>query len=157
MEGYQMNKQYKDTNLLAFQKRYQTEEDCEKKLFELRWPEGFMCPRCGHREYYFVEKRKLYQCKQCKHQVSLIANTIMHGSRSPLLIWFWAIYLIATDKRGLSALALSKRLDLSYWKAWTMTQKIRRAMRDRDANYKQVGIIEIDDSFFGGPKEGGDK
>jgi transposase-like protein len=152
-----MEKPYQDTRLLDFQKKYQTEEDCTKRLFELRWPEGFKCPVCGHQGYYFVKNRKLYQCKGCRHQASLTAGTVMHGSRTPLLIWFWAIYLIATDKRGLSALALSKKLDLSYWKAWTMTQKIRRAMKDRDAPYQLAGIVEIDDSFFGGPKEGGDK
>jgi len=155
--GYIMNKPYQDINLLDFQKKFQTEEDCEKHLFKLRWPEGFICPRCGHSKYYFISKRKLYQCCKCRHQASLTAETVMHRSRTTLLIWFWAIYLVSTDKRGLSALALSKKLGISYWKAWTMLQKIRRAMGDRDSNYQLAGIIEIDDSFFGGPKEDGDK
>ena len=152
-----MKKPYQETNLLEFQKKYQTEQDCEKRLFELRWPQGFVCPSCGHHEYYFVSKRKLYQCKNCRHQASLTAGTVMHGTRAPLLIWFWAIYMVSTDKRGLSALSLSKKLGISYWKAWTMLQKIRRAMRERDSKYRLAGIVEMDDSFFGGPKEGGDK
>ncbi|MBW2308795.1 MAG: IS1595 family transposase, partial [Deltaproteobacteria bacterium] len=137
--------------------KYQTEQDCEKRLFELRWPQGFVCPSCGHHDYYFVSKRKLYQCKNCRHQASLTAGTVMHGTRTSLLIWFWAIYMLSTDKRGLSALCLSKKLGISYWRAWTMLQKIRRAMRERDAKYKLAGIVEMDDAFFGGPKEGGDK
>lgn len=152
-----MKKPYQEMDLLEFQKKYQTEEDCEKRLFELRWPQGFVCPSCGRHEYYFVSKRKLYQCKSCRHQASVTAGTVVHGTRTSLLLWFWAIYLVATDKRGLSALALSKKLGLSYWRAWTMLQKIRRGMRDRDSTYKLAGIVEMDDSFFGGPKEGGDK
>ena len=152
-----MKKSYQEISLIDFQKKYQTEEDCEKRLFELRWPEGFMCPRCGHQEYYFVSERKLYQCKRCRHQTSLTADTVMHGTRTSLLHWFWAIYLVSTDKRGLSALAFSKRLGLSYWKAWTMLQKIRRAMRDRDSIYQLSGVVEVDDAFFGGSRQGGDK
>lgn len=81
----------------------------------------------------------------------------MHGTRTSLLKWFWAIFLMSTDKRGISALALSKKIEVSYWVAWTMLQKIRRGMKNRDSRYKLSGIIEIDDAFFGGPKEDGDK
>ena len=153
-----MKKPYQEINFLDFQKKYQSEEDCEKRLFELRWPQGFICPTCGHQEYYFISERKLYQCKKCRHQTSLTAGTVMQGTRTSFLIWFWAIYLVSTDKRGLSALALAKKLGISYWKAWTMLQKIRRAMRDRDSAYQLAGVVEIDDAFFGGPKQqGGDK
>jgi len=49
-----MNKPYQEISLLEFHTKYQTEEDCEKRLFKLRWPQGFACPSCGHREYYHV-------------------------------------------------------------------------------------------------------
>jgi len=152
-----MNKNYQEISFFEFQQRFQTEEDCRKGLFEIRWPEGFVCPRCGEKEYYDLPKRQLFQCKGCGYQASLTAGTVMHGTRTSLLLWFWVIYLVSTDKRGLSALALSKKLEISYWRAWTMLQKIRRGMRNRDSNYKLAGIIEMDDAFFGGPKEGGDK
>lgn len=156
-EGVVMNKPYQEINLLGFQKKYQIEEDCEKKLFELRWAQGFVCPICGHQEYYRLTQRKLYQCKKCRHQTSLTAGTIMHNTRTPLLLWFWAIYLVSTDKRGVSALSLSKKLGMSYWKAWTMLHKIRHAMKNRDAAYQLAGIIEIDDSFFGSSVTGRSK
>jgi transposase-like protein len=144
-----MEKQYKEISFLDFQKQYKTQEDCEKKLFEIRWPQGFVCPACGHKKYYLISGRKLYQCENCKHQTSLTAGTVMHRSRTPLLFWFWTIYLVSTDKRGISAIGLSKKLGLSYWKTWTMLHKIRRAMGDRDATYQLAGIVEIDDAFFG--------
>jgi transposase-like protein len=152
-----MDKKYQEISLLEFQEKYRSEEDCQNRLFELRWPEGFVCPRCKHSKYYNLPKRGLFQCKGCGYQASLTAGTVMHGTRTPLRIWFWAIFLFASDKRGLSALALSKRLQISYWRAWTMLQKIRQAMRERDSHYKLAGIVEIDDSFFGGPKPGEDK
>lgn len=152
-----MNKPYQEISLLEFQTKYQTEEDYEKRLFKLRWPQGFACPICGHQEYYHVTQRKLYQCKKCRHQTSLTAGTVMHNTRTSLLLWFWAIYLTSTDKRGLSALSLSKKLGLSYWKAWTMLHKIRHAMKNRDSTYQLTGIVEIDDSFFGSSTKGRSK
>lgn len=154
-----MAKNYSDMNIMEFQERFRTEDDCRKKLFGHRWPDGFECPRCKGKEYYDLPKRHLYQCKTktCKYQVSVIAGTVMSKTRTPLLKWFWAIFLVGTDKRGLSALTLRKRIDISYWVAWNMLQKIREAMKDRDAKYKLAGVIEMDDAFFGGPQEGGDK
>lgn len=152
-----MKKKYDEMSILEFQKKFQTEEDCRKRLIELRWPDGFMCPRCGEKEHYDLPKRRLYQCKGCGYQVSVTTGTIMHGTRTPLLKWFWAIFLVSTDKRGLSALVLSKRIKVSYWKAWTMLQKIRRAMQQRDIRYSLAGVIEIDDGFFGGSKDGENK
>lgn len=152
-----MKKPYEEIDLIEFQKRFRTEKQCERRLFKLRWPNGFVCPRCEHNEHFDLPKRKLFQCKKCGYQISLTAGTVMHKTRTPLLKWFWAIYLVSTDKRGVSALSLSKRLKITYWVAWTMLQKIRKAMRDRDSNYKLAGIIEMDDAFFGGPKEDGDK
>jgi transposase-like protein len=152
-----MNKKYQEISLLEFQERYRAEEDCQTRLFELRWPAGFVCPRCEHSQYYHLSKRGLFQCKACGYQSSLTAGTVMHGTRTPLRVWFWAIFLMANDKRGCSALALSKRLQISYWRAWTMSQKIRQAMRERDSHCQLVGIVEIDDSFFGGPRPGEDK
>jgi hypothetical protein len=115
-------------------------------------------PALRQSEAYFLEKRLLYQCAACKHQTSLTAGTIMHRTRTPLVKWFWAIYLVATDKRGLSALALSRKIDIGLKCAWTMLHKIRKAMEARDAEYQLAGLIQVDDAFFkGGVDKGGDK
>jgi transposase-like protein len=152
-----MENKYSEMGLLEFQRRFRTEAACEKHLYKLRWPEGFRCPRCGHDQRFDLPRRKLYQCKDCGHQTSVTADTVMHRTRTPLRKWFWAIYLVASDKRGLSALQLSKKLTVSYYVAWTMLHKIRKAMADRNQRYQLRGVIEIDESFYGGKKEGGDK
>jgi transposase-like protein len=82
----------------------------------------------------------------------------MHKTRTPLVKWFWAIYLLSTDKRGHSALALSRKLNIGIKCAWTMQHKIRNAMGTRDAEYQLAGLIQVDDAFFnGGAGKGGDK
>jgi hypothetical protein len=79
----------------------------------------------------------------------------MHRSHTPLRKWFWAIFLASHDKRGIAAQRLADEIGVSYPTAWLMLQKIRKAMGDRDARYQLAGIVEVDDTYFGGPKHGG--
>jgi transposase-like protein/ribosomal protein L37AE/L43A len=145
-------------DLITFQRKFGTEKACQKRLFLLKWPDGYRCPRCGETGSYHIETRGLYQCKACKHQTSLTAGTVMHKTRTPLVKWFWAIYLLSTDKRGYSALALSRKLNIGIKCAWMMLHKIRNAMGARDAKYQLAGLIQVDDAFFkGGVDKGGDK
>ena len=141
--------------LIEFQAQFGTEEQCRQYLFEKRWPDGFVCPKCGHKEYFNVESRHLYQCKSCNHQASVTAGTIMDKTRTPLVKWFLVLYLASEDKRGVSAMMIKKAIGVAYYTAWTMCQKIRHAMGERDKNYKMNGIVEMDEAFFGSPTEGG--
>jgi len=143
---------YRQINLLNFNELFRTEEDCRQYLFKMRWPGGFICPQCGHNEYSFHSTRLLYQCKACKYQASVTAGTIFHKTRTSLSKWFWAILLIARQKSGISAKGLQRLLKVSYPTAWLMCHKIRKAMTDRDAGYKLAGLIEMDESYFGGKK-----
>jgi transposase-like protein len=121
----------------------------------MRWPEGFICPKCGHDHYYYLETRKLYQCEKCRHQTSVTAGSIFHKSKTALKKWFWAVFLCSRDKGGISDLTLKKYIKVSYQTAWTMMHKIRKAMDDRDGNYQLSNMLEIDDCYFGGPSAGG--
>ncbi len=79
---------------------------------------------------------------------------MFHRTRTPLRYWFWAIFLVAKDKRGHSALQLSKELNIPYDRAWLMMHKIRTAMTHRDMLYRLDGAIEMDDAYFGAPDTG---
>jgi hypothetical protein len=79
----------------------------------------------------------------------------MDKTRTPLRKWFLAIYYMSEDKRGISALSLKKKIKVAYQTAWSMCQKIRHAMGERDKDYKLTGITELDEAFFGSPTEGG--
>lgn len=84
----------------------------------------------------------------------MTAGTVMHHTHLPLTVWFWAIYLCATDKRGISAKGLARQLELSYESAWYLLVRIRSAMQDRDQNYMLEGLIEMDEAYLGAPKRG---
>ena len=134
-----------------FRNHYGTEEACREVLFRLRFPEGFLCPRCGCREFYPIRSRNTCQCRSCRHQTSVTAGTVMHRTHLPMTVWFWAIYLCVADKRGISAVQLSRMLEISYDSAWHLLDRIRSAMGQRDANYLLSGIVELDDGYVGGP------
>jgi transposase-like protein len=103
---------------------------------------------------YYLESRKLYQCSHCRHQVSITADTLFHSTKISLVKWFWAIYLIASDKRGISALRIAKHLGVSWITARNMLRKIRKAMADRDSIYRLEDMIEFDDTLVGGKRAG---
>ena len=142
-------------SLLQWQQRFGTERACAATLFKYRWPTGFVCPRCGHDSAWFITTRKLYQCSQCRHQVSITAGTLLHGTNLPLVKWFWAIYLVAADKGGISALRLCKHLGVTWVTARNMLKKIRTAMAHRDSLYRLLEqMIELDDTYVGGKRPG---
>ncbi len=137
-----------------FIKRFPNEKACVEYLYRVKWPQGFECPVCGCRHGYALKSRRQYQCARCRHQTSLTANTVMHRSHLPLTKWFWAIYLVACDKRGISALALAGKIEVCYETAWNILRRIRAAMEMREERYVLEGIVEFDDSYFGAGKKG---
>jgi transposase-like protein len=144
-------------SLIQFQKQFATEKACHDHLFSMKWPEGYRCPRCGHDQCFQTNSRKLtlYECKQCRYQATVTVGTVMEKTRTDLRKWFWAIFLVAHDKRGVSASMLSEELEITYKTAWLMLHKIRKAMGERDTHYTLAGIVELDDAYFGAPTEGG--
>jgi transposase-like protein len=154
MEEEEINMQQEGISFQSFMKRFQTEEQCRKFLFKLRWPDGFVCPKCGDNTHYEIKTRHLHLCAHCGYQASVMANTIFHRSHTPLTKWFYAIFMMAADKRGISAAKLARDIEVSAPTAWLMLHKIRKAMADRDAAYMLSQIVEIDDSYFGAPSEG---
>ena len=143
-----------EVSLLEWQKRFGTERACEKVLVKIRWPNGFICPRCNFEDASFIITRKKYQCSQCRYQVSITAGTLFHSTNLPLVKWFWAIYLMASDKGGISALRLAKHIGVSWPTARKMLKKIRIAMTDRDSEYRLEQLIEFDDAYIGGKRTG---
>lgn len=132
-----------------FVKQFSTEEECRNYLCWLRWPNGFICPKCKGENARLINK-KLYECKSCGHQTSVIAGTIFQDTRTPLTTWFTAIWWVTTQKYGASAEGLRQVLGLgSYETAWTWLHKIRKAMVRSDRT-KLKGVVEIDETYIGG-------
>jgi transposase-like protein len=142
-------------SFFEFKNKFGTEEECREHLFKIRWPDGFVCPKCGHTKCYSLKTRHIRECTQCHYQASAASGTVMGKTHLPLEKWFWAIYLMCSDKRGHSALQLSKEIEISYKSAWFMLHRIRTAMMKKDWDYKLSGSVETDGAFFGAPAHGG--
>lgn len=143
--------------LPEFQRQFGTERQCAAALENARWPTGFRCPHCQHARCYVIRRgqHNTFQCTACRHQTSLLANTLFQDTHVDLTVWFLAIYLVSEAKTGLSALALKRQLGVSYPTAWLMHHKLMQAMVERDALYKLTGIVQVDDAYLGGERTGG--
>lgn len=140
-------------NQLEMEKQFATDEQCRSYLYSIRWPNGFVCPKCKSGEGWNTN-RGLVQCKKCRYQSSVIAGTIFQDSKLPLTLWFRAIWHLTSQKHGANALGIQRILGLgSYETAWVWLQKLRRAMV-RPGRDRLTGKIEVDESYIGGEKTG---
>jgi len=139
--------------LLELEERFSTEEGCRAFLVELRWPDGFRCPRCDGGKAWGM-RDGLLRCAACRYRVSVTAGTVFQDTRSPLTVWFRAIWWVTSQKYGANALGLQRVLGLgSYETAWTWLHKLRRAMV-RPGRERLSGDIEIDETLVGGSEAG---
>lgn len=125
----------------------------------MRWPEGFICPKCQHQgePYRFPTRTSVVlRCRSCKKNTSLTAGTVMNHTHTPLSTWFWGAYLVTTQTPGQSALQFQRQLGLSrYETAFQILHKLRAGMvrPERD----QIGgehTVEVDECFVGGRTRG---
>ena len=123
------------------------DDACAAWLIEMRWPDGFVCPACDHDKGWALRgKVYTFECAGCRRQTSVTAGTILHASKLPLTVWFWAAYLMATHSNGISALQLQKQLGIgSYRSAWLLAHKLRTAMVNPERNLLS-GLVEIDEA-----------
>jgi hypothetical protein len=134
---------------IEFDSRFSKPEACYDYLFKQKWPDGFVCKKCGH-QHYWLSSRNLYICKHCEHQHSLTAGTIMDSSKTSITYWFKAMWWFTTRKSGINATNLKQLLGLgSYGTAWTWLHKLRRCTI-RHEREKLSGRVEVDELFIGG-------
>ena len=134
-------------SLIEFQRRFPDEPACAAYLAQVRWPGGFRCPACGHAKgWELTGKAFTRECAGCGRQTSVTAGTVMHASKLPLTVWFWAAYLMATHSNGIAALQLRAQLGLgSYKSAWLLCAKLRRAMV-APGRAPLAGLVEVDET-----------
>lgn len=140
-------------NLPDFLRRFPDEAACAEYVYRSRWPDGWACPACGSVSAYDETSRRRIECRDCSHQTSVTAGTIMHRSHLPLAKWLLAAYFVTTDKRGISAKYLGKQLGVGYETAWGLLHKLRAAMIAPERS-KLSGVIEVDETEIGSPKRG---
>ena len=137
-------------SIVEFQHRFAGEQACLDYLAASRWPQGFTCPACGGSKAWVLARRHLWECAACGRQTSVTAGTIMDHTHTPLRLWFWAAYLVATHTPGISAVQLQRQLGISrYETAWYLLHKLRRAMIAPERGLL-TGEVEADEAFVGG-------
>ncbi len=147
------------SGLLAFSAKYKDEASCIEALADLKWPSGFLCDKkCqGTKAYHLGARPRIFECAACGHQYSITAGTIFHKTRTDLRKWFLAAYLIGHDKRGVSALFISRELGIRYETAWLMCHKIRHALTESSTDFLLDNFVEVDEAFYGGRKQKGNR
>ena len=140
-------------NFTEFTEWFHSEGDAWAFMSRVRWPDGFTCPGCAGTEAWLTV-RHLHMCSGCGKQTSVTAGTVFASSRLSGRAWLYAVWLVAHEKRGVSARSLQNQLGLgSYSTAWISLHKIRRAMTRTSAD-KLKGIVEVDESYIGGVSAG---
>ena len=120
------------TTLPEFQQVFPDDAACARYLEHLRWPHGFTCMKCASigEPYRFAKRRSVVlRCRACQANISLMAGTVMQDSHTPLSIWFWGAYLVATQTPGQSAMQFQRQLGLRrYETAFQILHKLRAGM-----------------------------
>lgn len=139
---------FKGINAIQFNKRFSSNEACYEYLIEWKWGKGFACSRCGcdksnkGRTYYYR------RCKQCNYDESVLANTIFHGMKMPILKAFHMIFRLTAKKKGMSTTELGAEVGVEQKTAWLFKRKIQVAMK-QDNNDKLNGHVDVDETVLG--------
>lgn len=127
----------KKPSLIDFSKKYaNNDEACEKCFFDIKYPDGYICPECGCKHYRKVPGKKYcYACKDCGHQSYLFAGTIFQDNKLDLYKLLLGLYLFFTSNKGISAMEIRSQLDVNYKTALLLCRKCRILMRDSNAKH----------------------
>lgn len=131
---------------------FHSDKACALALFSVKWPRGFQCPRCSHSFCYRIRTRRLplFECRNCRHQSSLIVGTIFENSKTPLSKWFHALHLVSQPD-GICATKLSEVINVTYKTAWLILHKLRYAMTQSDLSISLTGIVRAHVDLYGRP------
>ena len=137
------------SNYRELVKSLATQESCIEYISSIRWPDGFVCNKCGDK-HFWRSKRLHWICSKCKFQHRVLAGTLFQDTKLPLTLWFQMIWWFVGPKDGASALALMQNFGLgSYRTSWMLLSKLRSCtvLPLREPLNAEV---EVDESFLGG-------
>ena len=147
-------------SLPEFQRLFPDDAACAAYLESARWSNGFICPRCGVAgdPRYISTRPGVLRCRHCRGDIHLTAGTVMERTHTPLSVWFWAAYLVASQTPGMSAVQFQRQLGLSrYETAFQILHKLRAGMVRPDQDRiggKPDEIVEADETYVGGRTRG---
>jgi len=138
--------------IARFNELFPDEDACLGFVKDMIYPDGIVCRKCGDTKHYKLANRKAYTCNTCGTHVYPLAGTIFEKSSTPLKSWFYAMYLMASTRTGISAKQLERELGVTYKTAWRMFTQIRKLLTNEALAL--FGEIEIDETYVGGKRPG---
>ena len=148
----------KQTNVRQFFQQFPNDEACLEHLFNVRFGQGHTCPKCEREaKWYRLTNEQAFSCQWCGHHIHPQVGSIFEKSRTPLQLWFYAIFLFTTTRHGVSAKELQRQLGVTYKTAYRMGKLIREHMAAIDGETPIGGegkVVEIDEAYVGGHRPG---
>ncbi len=141
----------KPLTVREFFKAFPDDDTCLQHVFDARYGQGHECPKCEREaRWYRIKAERAFSCQWCGHHLHPTVDTLFEKSRTPLQLWFYAIYLFTTTRHGVSGKELQRQLGVTYKTAWRMGHEIRKHMAEVDGDEPLSGHVEIDEAYFGG-------
>lgn len=138
-----------------FFQRFPTDDSCLEHVMTVRYGLRHTCGKCGvEATFHKLASRPAYSCAQCGAHVYPCAGTILQDTRTPLQLWFYAIYLFVATRHGVSGKELERTLGVTYKTAWRMAKQIRTLMGEVNGFEMLKGHVEIDETYIGGHRPG---
>jgi transposase-like protein len=135
--------------IFDFQRDFPDDATCLDWLRDWRWPDGIQCDTCKRvTKHHRIIKRMSYSCDHCGNHVHPMAGTVYEKTRTPLRIWFHAIFLMASTRCGISAKQLQRETGVTYKTAWRMFRQIRSLLSEDTGMFS--GSVEVDETYVGG-------
>jgi transposase-like protein len=156
-----------ELSIPALMNKIPTEADAYLLLEGLRWADGVVCPHCGSvAAHYFLKprdgsstratrtgsrsQRRVWKCRDCRKQFSVLTGTIFHGTKISLRTWLFVIFEMCASKNGVAAREIERKYDLTPKSAWYMTHRIREAMKREPLAGLLRGTVVADETWMGG-------
>lgn len=139
---------FKGINAIEFNRRFVNNERCYEYLIKWKWGKGYSCSRCGCRE---TNKGRTYyyrRCKRCGYDESVLANTVFHDMKMPVLKAFHMIFRLTVKKKGMSTTELGAEVGVQQKTAWLFKRKLQVAMK-QDNDDKLKGNVDADETMLG--------
>lgn len=113
-------------SLIEVTKRFSDENNLINFFFDIAWPQGFLCEKCGRVHYCIIRRpnrKPIVQCNHCKKQYSLLAGTIFQDCKLPLFTLLIGLYLFFNSNKGISAMDMRNDLHVNYKTACNLLRK----------------------------------
>ncbi len=159
MQGKQnvkfQKKKQESMSIMDFFEMFPDDESCLQHIFDVRFGQGHTCPKCEREsKWYRIKAERAFSCGNCGHHLHPTVNTPFAKTRTPLRLWFYAIYLFTTSRHGVSGKELERQLGVTYKTAWRMGHEIRKHMAEVDGDPVLENEVEVDETYIGGYKKG---